>query len=63
MKVWIIAAIVIFILGVIINTIKDMLRTTDNYAKHRKEELARLEKEYQEKEAAQHSRDNDDKSA
>lgn len=58
MKVWIIAAIIIFILGVIINTIKDMLRTTDNYAKHRKEELARLEKEYQEKEESQESKDN-----
>ncbi|MFM2483030.1 hypothetical protein [Celerinatantimonas sp. YJH-8] len=53
MKTWIIVAILIFILGVFINTIKDMLRSTNAYAKRRQEELTELEKKYQQQEASE----------
>lgn len=57
MKIWIIVAIIVFFIGVFINTIKDMCRSTDIYAKRRAKELAQLEAEL-EKKNKQNTHDN-----
>ncbi|CAG8998547.1 MAG: hypothetical protein CENE_00498 [Candidatus Celerinatantimonas neptuna] len=49
MKIWIIIAIIAFFVGVFINTIQDMCRSTDIYAKRRAKELAQLEAELEKK--------------
>ncbi len=53
MKFWWIIAIIVFVIGVFLNTIKDMRRSTDAYAKRRAKELADFEAK-----AKQHDDDN-----
>lgn len=43
MKFWWIIAILAFLVGIFLNTIKDMRRSTDAYAKQRAKELAEMQ--------------------
>lgn len=55
MKLWWVIAIFVFVIGVFLNTIKDMRRSTDAYARQRAKELAELEAKAK---AKQHDDDN-----
>ncbi|CAG9297692.1 hypothetical protein [Celerinatantimonas diazotrophica] len=43
MKFWLIIVIIVFVIGAFLNTIKDMRRSTDAYAKRRAKELAEFD--------------------
>ncbi|MFM2484491.1 hypothetical protein [Celerinatantimonas yamalensis] len=49
MKFWWIIAILVFLVGIFLNTIKDMRRSTDAYAKNRAKEMAELEEKLKQK--------------